>query len=308
MKNNLFEKLDEMQNELTNEVDENYIKKEIKRIKQIKGFVQDIEEHIKSNDIKTTINQYLRDKIISTYRLKLFLLGFDELENEIENNLFRLNKDDRSIYINRILSRVFMGRMYYFQIEKEHNDTERMFYRLYDNHFQFHFSNPKEKVNTYKKMWNVDYHYLNFVFRLIRIINDLIIDFNLKFDNQKYPLHKIVEYEKQVEQKQDSQRLISDNIVNKLVKDKIIIKKPLKWLKSKSLLAYFVVGMCEKDKLKHGQKRLLKPFENRFNVKGLSSAINDIKKVGTPPADYEMINKILDLPQNFFEDNFLNDK
>jgi hypothetical protein len=87
-----------------------------------------------------------------------------------------------------------------------------------------------------------------------------------------------------------------------------ITQNPLQWLKSKSLLAYFVVGMCEKYKFKHGQKRMIKPFENMFNVHGLTGAINDIKKVSTPPADYEIINDILKLPENFFDDNFLNDK
>ncbi|MDR1552593.1 MAG: hypothetical protein LBS69_03900 [Prevotellaceae bacterium] len=101
---------------------------------------------------------------------------------------------------------------------------------------------------------------------------------------------------------------IPSEILQALEQNGIITQNPLEWLKSKSLLAYFVVGMCETYKLKHGQKRQLKPFETLFNVKNLSNTINDIKKVGTKPPDCETINQILSLSKKFFNDNFLNDK
>jgi hypothetical protein len=100
----------------------------------------------------------------------------------------------------------------------------------------------------------------------------------------------------------------SDQILNELEREKLIVKEPLRWVVAKSLLAYFVVGVCEKYNIKHGQNRKLKPFETLFGVTNLSNTINDIKKVATPPANYETINSILDLPKNFFNDNFLNDK
>jgi hypothetical protein len=105
--------------------------------------------------------------------------------------------------------------------------------------------------------------------------------------------------------------MLPDGILNELQKQEFIedaTDRPLKWLKSKSLLAYFVVGMCERYQLKHGQNRKLKPFETMFNVTNLSNTINDIKKVGTPPDNDETINHILNLSKNFFNDNFLNNK
>jgi len=88
----------------------------------------------------------------------------------------------------------------------------------------------------------------------------------------------------------------------------IITKEPLKWEGSKSLFAYFVVCMCEKYEQKHGQKREIRPFENTFNITGVTGTINDIRKTGTPPVGYEIINEILEMPKNFFNDIFLNDK
>jgi hypothetical protein len=49
---------------------------------------------------------------------------------------------------------------------------------------------------------------------------------------------------------------IPDNVLQALEQSGCITQNPLQWLKSKALLAYFVVGMCEKYKLKHGQNRI----------------------------------------------------
>lgn len=68
--------------------------------------------------------------------------------------------------------------------------------------------------------------------------------------------------------------------------------RPLKWDKSKSLLAYFVDVANDKLNLKHGEKRQIKPFEALFNVKGLTSAINDYKKTGDYPVGYKDIDKL----------------
>jgi hypothetical protein len=101
---------------------------------------------------------------------------------------------------------------------------------------------------------------------------------------------------------------IPPEILQALEQNGCITQNPLQWSKEKNLFAYFVVCMCEKFNLKHGQNRTLKPFESCFGISGLSGIINDIKKVGTPPADYEIINDILKMKKNFFNDNFLNNK
>lgn len=61
-----------------------------------------------------------------------------------------------------------------------------------------------------------------------------------------------------------------------------------KWLKSKSLLAYFVENACENLKLNKGEydgrdKISWKPFEILFNIKGLACAKRDYQKTGTLP-------------------------
>jgi hypothetical protein len=119
---------------------------------------------------------------------------------------------------------------------------------------------------------------------------------------------KLKEAEQPIQTSNKQNYKIPDEILLSLEQQKCIALNPLQWLKPKALFAYFVVGMCETYNLKHGQNRTLKPFENRFNIKGLSGTINDIKKVGTPPSDYKIINDILKLPKTFFEDIFLNDK
>jgi hypothetical protein len=71
--------------------------------------------------------------------------------------------------------------------------------------------------------------------------------------------------------------------------------KRLEWTgKSKSLLAYFIDKITDKYNLKHGEKRLIKPFEIMFNVTGLTSAINEYgNKTGQKPIGYEIIDELL---------------
>lgn len=43
--------------------------------------------------------------------------------NEIENNLFSISKDSRSIYIERVLYHIFRHKMYFFELEPESKDS-----------------------------------------------------------------------------------------------------------------------------------------------------------------------------------------
>jgi len=88
---------------------------------------------------------------------------------------------------------------------------------------------------------------------------------------------------------------LSDNLLSKLQEQKFIenaMARPLKWLKSKSLLAYFVEVANDELNLKNGEKRRIKPFETLFKMSGLTSAINDYKKTGTLPVGYKDIDKL----------------
>jgi hypothetical protein len=68
--------------------------------------------------------------------------------------------------------------------------------------------------------------------------------------------------------------------------------RPLKWLKSKLLLAYFVDVANDELNLKHGSKRRIRPFEELFNVEGLTVAISNYKKTGDLPIGCVDVDKL----------------
>jgi hypothetical protein len=89
--------------------------------------------------------------------------------------------------------------------------------------------------------------------------------------------------------------IIPDNLLQALQEYGFIenaAAKPVKWLKTKSLLAYFAEVANDKLNLKHGEKRQIKPFETLFDVSGLISAKNDYKKTGDFPIGHEDIDKL----------------
>lgn len=86
-------------------------------------------------------------------------------------------------------------------------------------------------------------------------------------------------------------------ILDKLEQAELIQREPLQWLKTNALLAYFVDVANDKLNLKHGEKRLIRPFEQMFNVSGLSNAINNYKKTGDLPISNEVIMNIFKIEQ-----------
>ena len=89
------------------------------------------------------------------------------------------------------------------------------------------------------------------------------------------------------------QNIIPAEILQALEKINCISQNPLKWLKSKSLLAYFVDVINHELNLKHGKNRLIKPFETMLNVSGLVGCINEYKnKTGQYPNGYKDIDEI----------------
>jgi len=96
--------------------------------------------------------------------------------------------------------------------------------------------------------------------------------------------------------KEAQQIILPDNLLKSLQENGFIkntIDMPLTWLKSKSLLAYFVDVANDKLNLKHGQKRLIKPFETMFNVSGLGGCINEYKnKTGQYPRGHKDIDSL----------------
>jgi hypothetical protein len=88
---------------------------------------------------------------------------------------------------------------------------------------------------------------------------------------------------------------LPDNLLQALQEKGYIedaLAKPLKWIKSKSLLAYFVEVANDNLNLKNGIKRQIQPFEQLFNVKGITTAINNYKKTGDLPVGYKGINNL----------------
>ena len=86
---------------------------------------------------------------------------------------------------------------------------------------------------------------------------------------------------------------LPSDLLGKMQTQGFITIWPLKWLKSKSLLAYFVDVANNKLNLKHGQKRSIKPFETMFNVSGLGGCMNEYKnKTGQYPQGYIDIDRL----------------
>ena len=93
-----------------------------------------------------------------------------------------------------------------------------------------------------------------------------------------------------------AQVTIPDYLLNEMQKRGYIedkAAKPLKWLETKSLLAYFVDVANEELKLKKGDKRQIRPFETMFNETGLIGCINEYKnKTGQLPHGYKEIDDL----------------
>jgi hypothetical protein len=110
------------------------------------------------------------------------------------------------------------------------------------------------------------------------------------------------------------QMTIPNNILQELQQKGFIENsetQPLKWLKSKALLAYFVEKICEKadnecismyqnkyknNPFRKGEKYVVKPFETLFNVTGLTVAKNDNKRgngCNTKSEDCKTLEKII---------------
>ncbi len=117
----------------------------------------------------------------------------------------------------------------------------------------------------------------------------------LKWINERGGQHR-EQCLKWINERRKQQRLVNniipENILDKLEQKGLIQKEPLKWNKSKALLAYFVEVANDELNLWHGEKRQIRPFEVIFNIKGLTGAKNDYKKIGVLPIGYKEIDKI----------------
>lgn len=125
------------------------------------------------------------------------------------------------------------------------------------------------------------------IFNLITLYESIILVAEMILDTLQF-----VPEDENPEDETYLHSIIPEDILEKLEQGGFIKKEPLKWLKSKSLLAYFVDVANDKLNLKHGEKRSIKPFETMFNVSGLSGSINDYKKTGDLPIGYKVIDKM----------------
>lgn len=90
-----------------------------------------------------------------------------------------------------------------------------------------------------------------------------------------------------------AKKLLKKVIATKLCND------TYKWLKSKSLLAYFAdraseyLGLC-KGEYDGKPKTSWKPFETLFSISGLSGAKRDYQRTGTLPDGYSDVDKLFE--------------
>jgi hypothetical protein len=131
-----------------------------------------------------------------------------------------------------------------------------------------------------------------YLYEILRAIQRIVNDFELSINTEKYPIQNLIDSQNRMKQR-DTTYQIPPEILQALEQNGCITQNPLQWLKTKSLLGYFVEAMNDKYSLKHGEKRMIKPFETMFNVSGLSGAINDYKKTGDLPIEHAIIDKML---------------
>jgi hypothetical protein len=146
-------------------------------------------------------------------------------------------------------------------------------------------------------------HVLGFVLELKDIANF----FGCTID-KKYQTSKMIKINKQLKDNELFSKAgykIPDTILQALEREGCITQNPLVWLKTKRLFAYFVFCCCEKYSLKHGEKRKIQPFEVMFGIEKISGAINDIKRDGKPPVEFEKINEIVGIENKIIMDILL---
>jgi hypothetical protein len=243
--------------------------------------------------------------------------------NEIEYHLFYIqNMADRNIFLDRLLYRVFYNKMYLIEVDY-HSSLMSIKSELESRHKNImtrKILNEDEKEKFLNRIFLEDWNYIIFTISLIRDLKSIIQSFGLSFDEKKYPLHKFtgvnlpkeetrmtrIPLNKLTEQQAINlhtslcnRKLITPDIdsflywlgVTEKKTDKI---KHIQWTgKSKSLLAYFVDKVTDNYNLRHGKKRLVKPFEIMFNESGISNLINEYKnKTGQNPIGYEEIDDL----------------
>ena len=135
------------------------------------------------------------------------------------------------------------------------------------------------------KTYCILYHFLNNGLLEKETVTPFVIDENYITECYNISSDKKRELEQQaieaIEQEKLTaakyEKIIPDNLLKKLQKQGFIEnsqERPLKWQKTKSLLAYFADVANDKLNLKHGEKRQIRPFENLFSMSGLTYAIN----------------------------------
>jgi len=151
----------------------------------------------------------------------------------------------------------------------------------------------KRQANRHKTEYKAEYYneWINNTLHIIQGKNYTEIE---KWCNN-YKKYIIDYYTDADKKKQPQQNIIPDIILTALQKNGFIADAteiPSKWLKSKSLLAYFVDVANDKFNLKKGLKRQIKPFETLFNVSGLGGSINDYHKTGDLPIGHNDIDEL----------------
>jgi hypothetical protein len=247
----------------------------------------DVKENVCETDLYNYVLEYGKSNIIRlNYMLKdVDRALFDGFCDSVHNSEYSCPCDENGVEVEPE------------KIEPENLYTIEEHLEYVKQHPYFQVCNEKEQEDLIHyvrdchedliiERYRVFFEY-NFQYKYVQQFRDIIFNeierLKQQLDNTNY-YTKIPKFE------------LPNDLLNKLQKAGFIenaANMPLKWLKSNSLLAYFVDVANSKLNLKHGQKRLIKPFETMFNVSGLAGCINEYKnKTGQYPQGYKEIDSL----------------
>ena len=221
-----------------------------------------------------------------------------EISIDIENRLFSIQEKDRAIFINSVLYHLFFEKEYIFEARGNRDKLAKLYIKsIFDRMpktFQtekiWDFFDSNIAKEDGKREAEKDRYYFENLQDFSKEIYRISTNFNLKYDERKYPLPKFIKASKE----QQAPNIVPYPILLQLEAQRVIQKEPLRWLKTKSLLAYFVDVANDKLNLKSsGGRRQIQPFEMMFNMSGLGDAMSEYKnKTGQKPQGYEIIDNI----------------
>ena len=135
---------------------------------------------------KTVVNY---NKVIKTVAdISLFIEEKESLLDEIENNLFFIQKEDREIYIDRIMHHILNGKGHLIRIDLS---TEKNKASMLRDVLAAACGIPSDDYS--EQQFEKDISYLMFLVRFVIQFKAMLKSFNLSISTKDYPMIELIE-------------------------------------------------------------------------------------------------------------------